>query len=136
MHDILVVEDDDTQAFLMARMLKKAGVRNPTHRGSDGQEALDYLWGRGEYAGREVPGLMLLDLKLPRLSGFDVLRTMKSEERFQHVVVAVITSSVTPSDRETALSQGALAYINKPCTIEALKACLPDGTLQWSEDSD
>src|SRR6185436_1980005 len=93
---ILLVEDNDDDAELTFRAFKKAKIRNPIARVRDGLQALDYLFARGEYATRNVndtPAVILLDLNLPRLSGIDVLKAIRADERIKHVPVVVLTSS-------------------------------------------
>src|SRR3569832_1446866 len=96
---ILLAEDNDNDALLMRHAFRRAGVSNPVLRVCDGEEAVDYLSGNGVYAVRQqypLPVLLLLDLKMPRLNGFEVLSWVRSQERFQHLPVTILTSSDHP----------------------------------------
>ena len=114
---ILLVEDEEHDVLFMGMALEGAGVNNPLAVAWDGQEAIDYLNGQGKFANRlehPLPGLMLLDLRLPRVPGLDVLKWMRqSPERFQFPVF-ILSSSAQDCDVEDAYRLGAAAYIVKP----------------------
>src|SRR5689334_12885402 len=98
---ILLVEDNADEVFLTEQALKGAGIKNPLQLAREGQEALDYLNGKGQFADREkfpFPGLVLLDLKLPYYSGLEILAHMRDEGMLERTVVAVLTSSNEPRD--------------------------------------
>ena len=120
---ILLVEDNDDDIFLMRRALKGARIANPLHVVEDGQQAVDYLSGTGQYADREqfpFPAVVFLDLKLPMKSGLDVLDWIRKQPQFDNLVVLVLTSSSEPSDLKRAYSLGANSYLVKPPTAEQL----------------
>lgn len=118
---ILLVEDNDDDAELTMRAFRQANVTNRVVRAADGVEALDYLFGRRAFAGRDVsdvPAVVLLDLNLPRLSGLDVLKAIREDERTRTLVVVVLTSSNEDSDRTAAYEQNANSYVRKPVDFE------------------
>ena len=114
---ILIVEDNpDDEEFTM-RALRRAKVTNEIVVTRDGSEAVDYLYGGGEYAGRDLssmPAVVLLDLKLPKLSGIDVLRRMRAEESTKYVPVVILTSSSEEEDMLRSYASGANSYVRKP----------------------
>jgi two-component system response regulator len=114
---ILLVEDNSDHEALTIRALKKSGLANPVVVARDGAEALDYLFGKGAHAGRdlsEMPQAVLLDLKLPKLDGLEVLQRMRADERTRLVPVVVLTSSDEEKDLVSSYRFGANSYIRKP----------------------
>ena len=114
---ILLVEDEENDIFFMKRAAKKIGMLNPLQVAHDGQEAIDYLGGRGAYADRErfpLPGLVLLDLKLPRVMGLEVLKWIRQQAQLYGIVVVVLTSSNLGPDIDMAYRLGANSYLVKP----------------------
>lgn len=120
--DILLVEDDAQDAELVIRALARTQLGDRVLVLSDGAEALEFIHGRGPHARRQVerpPKLVLLDLKLPKVGGLEVLRELRSIERLQAVPVVVLTSSEADPDVIAAYSLGANSYIVKP--VEATR---------------
>jgi CheY-like chemotaxis protein len=116
---ILLVEDNEDDAFLLTRALRTAEVDNPVHVVTDGEQAVDYLKGTGRFADRTqhpLPGLVLLDLKLPRISGFEVLQWIQNETALPELVVVVLSSSGEKRDINMAYRFGARSYVVKPPT--------------------
>ena len=114
---ILVVEDNPDDEALMLRALRKNGIANEIVVAHDGVEALDYLFGEGQYAGRNVgnvPELILLDLKLPKVDGLDVLRRLRDDDRTKYVPVVVLTTSSEQRDIVESYNLGANSYVTKP----------------------
>lgn len=114
---ILLVEDEEADVYLTLRALKKNNVVVETVVATDGQEALDYLFGQGAYAGRDTtvqPALVLLDLNLPRIHGLEVLRRIRDDQRTKLLPVVVLTSSDNERDMADAHALGADRYIQKP----------------------
>lgn len=114
---ILLIEDNPDDVVLTLRALQKNGLTNEVIVVRDGVEALDYLHGRGSYVGRDVqqlPALVLLDLKLPRLGGLDLLGQLRTDPQLHRLRVVVLTSSREDEDILTSYSQGACSYIRKP----------------------
>ena len=132
--DILLVEDNPNDAELTLRALKKTRVANEIHVVRDGAEALEFLFGEGAYAlraGSALPRVVLLDLKLPKVDGLEVLRRIKGEERTKLVPVIVLTSSREESDLVASYRLGANSYIVKPVESEAFFKAVNDIGLYW-----
>lgn len=120
---ILLVEDNEDDIFLMLRAMKGAGISNPHHVVEDGQAAIDYLSGVGDFADRAehpMPAIIFLDLKLPIRSGLDVLAWIRSRPDFEGVVVVVLTSSSESRDLREAYRLRANSYVVKPPTASQL----------------
>lgn len=119
--EILLVEDDDDDAELALMALKKHNFANNIVRARDGAEALDYLNCRGAFESRSqkcIPRLILLDLKLPKVSGLDVLKEVKSNEHFKSIPVVVMTSSQEEKDIVKSYELGVNSFITKPVLME------------------
>ena len=117
---ILLVEDDPDDEELTRRVLKKNNLCNEVVVAHDGQEALDYLFGRGAYQGRDtsvMPQVILLDLGLPKVCGLEVLERIKSDERTSRLPVVVLTSSEEEQDRVQSYAHGVNGYVQKPVDI-------------------
>jgi len=114
---LLLVEDNPDDETLTLRAFAKNNISNQVVVARDGVEALDYLFGTGTYAGRDVriqPQLILLDLKLPKLDGLEVLRRLRGDERTKLLPVVILTSSKEDEDRIQSYRLGANSYIRKP----------------------
>ena len=133
---LLLVEDNEDDVFLMKRALKGARVVNPLLVVEDGQQAVDYLGGAGKFADREqypLPAVVFLDLKLPLLSGHDVLAWIRRQRELESVVVIVLTSSNEPSDLNRCYALGANSYVVKPPTPEQLEELAKAFKWYWLE---
>lgn len=117
---IVLAEDDEGHATLIRRNLERAGVRNELVHVKDGQEALDYLFRRGRHGGRplEAPLLLLLDIKMPRVDGVEVLRRVKDDERTCKVPVIMLTTTDDPREIERCYALGCNVYVTKPVEYE------------------
>lgn len=114
---LLLVEDNPTDEKLTVRALKKSGVESAIVVVRDGAEALDYLFATGVHAGRnsdELPALILLDLRLPRIDGHEVLQRIRTDERTKLIPVVILTASKEQEDLARSYTLGANAYIRKP----------------------
>jgi two-component system response regulator len=131
--DILLVEDSDEDAELTIRALTRKRLANQLHRVVDGVEALDFLNGTGDYADRptETPKLVLLDLKLPKVDGLEVLRQIKSAPRTQSIPVCVLTSSREDRDLIESYRLGVNSYIVKPVDFENFVAAARELGTYW-----
>jgi two-component system response regulator len=132
--DILLVEDNPQDAELTIRALKKHNLANRLITVEDGAQALDFIFCRGKYATRELsrsPKVVLLDLKLPKVSGLEVLRALKQDERTRSIPVVVVTSSREDPDIKTAYSLGANSYVVKPVDFDAFAESVSSLGLYW-----
>ena len=114
---ILLVEDNPDDATLTLRAFKRNNMLNPIVVARDGVEALDYVFARGAYAGRDakaLPTVILLDLKLPKLDGLNVLKAVRGNERTKLIPVVIMTSSKEEQDLIQSYSLGANSYVHKP----------------------
>jgi CheY-like chemotaxis protein len=132
--EVLLVEDNPTDAELTLRALRGKGLRNSFVVARDGQEALDFLFAQGAYADRnmgEGPKLVLLDLRLPKVDGIEVLRKIKSDERTKKIPVVVLTSSRQEPDIEKCYQLGANSYIVKPVDFDKLVEAVSELGVYW-----
>jgi two-component system response regulator len=119
--DILLVEDNASDAELTIRALKKNNILNSLLHLQDGEEALEYIFATGRYTGRnidEIPKIILLDIKMPKLSGLEVLKKLKSDEKTKIIPVILLTSSKEENDIIDSYKLGVNSYIVKPVEFE------------------
>ena len=121
---VLVAEDDEHDIVAIRRAWHTLGIRNPLVVVHDGEACLDYLFGRGEYAGAVLPGLLLLDLHMPRLDGLGALRAIRADPATARLPVVILTTSKTEEDRLRSYDLGANAYIVKPVGFENFTTAL------------
>jgi len=132
--EILLVEDNPLDVELTLRALKKHNLTNKVHVIKDGAEALDYIFATGAYTGRnmhDTPKVILLDLKLPKVDGLEVLRKIKSDERTKTIPVVVLTSSREESDMIESYNLGANSYIVKPVEFDKFQNAVQELGLYW-----
>ena len=133
-HIILLVEDNADDVELTQRAFKKSNILNELVVVSDGQEALDYLFGAGDCAGRKpvvMPHVVLLDLNLPRLNGLEVLRRMRADDRTKLLPVVILTTSSEEADILGGYSGGANSYIRKPVDFAQFVGAALQMGLYW-----
>jgi len=131
---ILLVEDNPDDELLALRALKKNNLVNEVVVAHDGVEALDYLFGAGEHAGRDtnvMPQLILLDLKLPRIDGLEVLRRLRADGRTRLLPVVILTSSREQQDMLDGYGLGANSYVRKPVNFEQFVGAVEQLKLYW-----
>ena len=131
---VLLVEDNVDDVILIERAFEKARIVNPLHVVGDGDEALAYLGGKGKYSDRALhplPALILLDLKLPRRSGLDVLSWLRSEPCIKRIPVVVLTSSRENVDVDRAYELGVNSYLCKPVAFDALLEIIETLNVYW-----
>lgn len=131
---ILLVEDNPDDVDLTIRALNKNKILNEVVVASDGAEALDYLFGTGIYAGRDmsiIPELILLDLKLPKIDGMEVLKRIRSDERTELLPVVILTSSREEQDVINGYKLGANSYIRKPVDFDQFIEAVKQLGLYW-----
>lgn len=132
--EILLVEDNPNDVELTLRTLKKHNLANSVQVVRDGEEALEFLFGEGRYAGRPVesaPHLVLLDLKLPKVDGLEVLRRMRADERTKTIPTVVLTSSKEHHDIVASYELGANSYVSKPVEFDAFATAVAELGLYW-----
>ena len=131
---ILLVEDNPNDVKLTLHALKKNNIANEVVVAEDGVEALEYLFGEGAYANRDVtqlPSLVLLDLKLPRLDGLDVLKRLRADDRTRLLPVVILTSSREEQDLIAGYSLGANSYVRKPVDFDQFTEAVRQLELYW-----
>jgi two-component system response regulator len=131
---ILLVEDNPDDVTLTLRALKKNNIVNEVIVAHDGEEALEYLTATGTYAGRTVadlPQVVLLDLKLPKVSGLDVLRAVRADQRTHLLPVVILTSSTEERDIVSSYDLGANSYIRKPVDFDQFLEAVRQLGLYW-----
>lgn len=131
---ILLVEDDPDDRDLTIRALQSNHLRNELVVVADGAEALDYLFCRGAYADRDpcdLPQVVLLDLKLPKVDGHEVLKAVRADERTRYLPVVILTSSTEEADMINGYRNGCNSYVTKPVKFEAFAKAVHDLGLYW-----
>jgi two-component system response regulator len=132
--DILLVEDSDADAEMIVRSLRKGNLVNQVFRVRDGVEALEFIFREGEYRERRSgnPKLILLDVKMPRLGGIDVLRKLKSEESTKVIPVVMLTSSAEDRDIQESYHLGVNSYLVKPVNFSEFTNVVAQVGLYWA----
>ncbi len=132
--EILIVEDNQEDAELTIRALTKQHLANKIVHLTDGAEALDFIFGLGNYSERninQIPKVIFLDLKMPKISGLEVLKSIKSAPRMKMIPVVILTSSAEDPDIKEAYELGANSYIVKPVDFSAFSKTVADLGLYW-----
>jgi two-component system response regulator len=131
---ILLIEDNPDDEMLTLRAFRKSNLKNELVTVHDGAEALDYLFGQGVYAGRnpeDVPHLILLDLKLPKIDGLEVLHRIRQDGRTRLVPVVILTSSKEQEDLVRSYSLGANSYVRKPIDLNQFISAIQQLGMYW-----
>ena len=132
--DILLIEDNPNDAELTLRALKKNNVANKVHLITDGAEALEFFFAKGKYEGRDVtstPKVVILDLKLPKVDGLEILKRVKADERLKVMPIVVLTSSKEECDVIESYKLGANSYIVKPVDFNKFAESIKDLGIYW-----
>jgi len=132
--DVLLVEDNADDAELAMRALRKENFANRIVRLADGEQALDYLFCRGAYKDRlftQPPRVVLLDLKMPKIDGLEVLRTLKADARTRSIPIVVMTASREEQDMVSSYQLGVNSYIQKPVDFDKFRAMVRQLGLYW-----
>jgi CheY-like chemotaxis protein len=135
---ILLVEDNKDDVFLIQRSFKKAGIVNPLYVAKDGKDAIDYLSGEGTYADRArypLPFMAFIDLKIPLVDGFEVLKWVRGQRSLDSLVIIVLTSSNQDRDYQQAYGLGARSYVVKPPAPEHLLQLMTSLNSFWNRTS-
>ena len=131
---ILLVEDSARDEELALRELRTNSIKNEVVVARDGEEALDYLFGTGKHAGRnaaELPTVVLLDIKLPKIDGLEVLRRLRADERTKLLPVVILTSSKEDKDRLAGYTSGANSFVRKPIEFAEFSEAIRQLGLYW-----
>ena len=131
---ILLVEDNPDDELLTLRALQRNNISNKVVVARDGLQAIDYVFGTGSWAGRSVeslPQVILLDLKLPKVDGFEVLRRIRTDERTRLVPVVILTTSNEEQDRFTGYGLGANSFVRKPVEFDRFSEAVRQLGLYW-----
>ncbi len=132
--EVLLVEDNLNDAELTIRSLKKVNLANKLHHVKDGAEALDFIFSRGDYSDRQAnnwPKLILLDIKMPKVDGIEVLRQLKSNQLTKTIPVVIMTSSKEEQDIITSYHLGVNSYVVKPVNFIDFTKAVADLGLYW-----
>jgi CheY-like chemotaxis protein len=133
---ILIGEDSADDAFFLQRGFRKIGLTNPVQILTDGEEVIDYLRAEGKFENRSefpFPSVLFLDIKMPRVTGFQVLEWLRDHEKCRVIPTIVFSSSSEPKDIERAYHLGANAYFVKPATLDELQLMLRSAYDFWSQ---
>lgn len=131
---ILLVEDNPDDELLAIRALQRSNIANQVVVAHDGVEALDYLFGRGSYLGRDTscqPAVILLDLKLPRIDGIEVLQQLRADDRTRLLPVVVLTTSSEERDRLNSYNLGCNSYVRKPVDFNQFAEAVRQLGMYW-----
>ena len=131
---VLLVEDNPSDAELTLHALRKNNLINGIDHVRDGEEALDYLYGRGKYSERDIrslPKVILLDLKLPKVDGLSVLKTIKGDPQLKHIPIVVLTSSKEEKDIVSSYDLGVNSYIQKPVDFKQFTDSIAQVGYYW-----
>jgi CheY-like chemotaxis protein len=128
---VLLIEDNPDDEELILRGLRDTNLTNPVDVARDGQEALDYLFGKHDQPPKPLPVLVLLDLILPRVDGFEVLKRIRAEERTRRVPVVILTSSSEDRDLINGYDLGANSYVRKPVQFEEFATAIAQLGVYW-----
>ena len=132
--EVLLVEDNPQDAELTIRALRRHNLANRLFHVQDGAEAMDFLFARGKYEGRPIdisPKVVLLDLKLPKVSGLEVLRNMKSDPGLHTIPIVIVTSSAEDPDIKAAYDLGANGYVVKPVQFDSFMEAMSKVGIYW-----
>ncbi|HNX06103.1 MAG TPA: response regulator [Bacteroidales bacterium] len=131
--DILLVEDNPLDAELTIRTLKKHHIANNVFTVTDGAQALDYLFCRGDFSERDngYPRVIFLDIKLPKVNGLEILKQIKANDNINHIPIVMLTSSAEDPDIKTAYNLGANSYVVKPVDINSFTETINNLGMYW-----
>lgn len=130
--DILVVDDNEDDVLLLQESLRDLPAVNLVHSARDGEEAMAYLRREGPYAAAPRPSLVLLDINMPKMNGFEVLNKMKDDPQLRAIPVVMLTTSNRDADIETAYSCGACSFVTKPVSFDRLRLMAGHFVCYWT----
>ncbi len=132
MIDILLVEDNEDDIVYVGEAFKEARLANPIHVVRDGEEALSYLRHQGKFKDSRLPGLILLDINMPKKNGIEVLQDIKADPTLCHLPVIMLTTSERDVDITRSFSAGACSFIRKPVGFDELKIIIQQFEMYWA----
>jgi CheY-like chemotaxis protein len=130
--EILLVEDNEDDILLEREALADAKLVNLLHVVRDGEEAMAYLRGWGKYQNAQMPGLILLDINMPKKNGFEVLNEMKADPALMHIPVIMLTTSDSEADIVKSYAKGACSFITKPMDFDKFRDVVKQFALYWA----
>lgn len=130
--DILLVEDNDDDILLTEEAFSEGKLVNVVHAVRDGEEAMEYLRRQGQYADVKLPGLVLLDINMPKMSGLEVLEEIKKDPELKHLPVVILTTSERENDIVKSYESGACSFIRKPVKLSDFREALRQFELYWA----
>jgi CheY-like chemotaxis protein len=130
--EILLVDDNDDDIVLLEESFRDSKFLNLLHVVHDGEEALAYLRRQGAHRTARTPGLVLLDINMPKMNGFEVLKAMKSDPLLRTIPVVMLTTSTRDEDIARSYDGGACSFVSKPVSFEKLKEVIKQFTLYWT----
>ena len=130
--EILLVDDNEDDVVLLEESFRDSKFVNLLHVVHDGEEALAYLRREGKHRTARIPGLVLLDINMPKMNGFEVLRAMKGDPLLRTIPVVMLTTSTRDEDIARSYDSGACSFVSKPVNFEKLKEVIKQFTLYWS----
>ena len=136
---IMMVDDDPDDFFIVSEVLRENGFKNDFRLCEDGEELMDYLFRRGRYADEDknpLPGIILLDLNMPKIDGRQVLAEIKDNQELRHIPVIILTTSSDPLDIDLCYRTGANSYIEKPQSFEMLSTVLTLAIKHWTRTAE
>ncbi|MBI3863761.1 MAG: response regulator [Planctomycetia bacterium] len=130
--EILLVDDNEDDVVLLAESFKDSRFLNLLHVVHDGAEALAYLRREGQYKSARAPGLILLDINMPKMNGFEVLQCIKADPHLRTIPVVMLTTSTRDEDVARSYDGGACSFVSKPVNLEKLKEVIKQFALYWT----
>jgi len=130
--EILLVDDNDDDVVLITESFRDSKFLNLVHVVNDGAEALAYLRHEGQYKSAVTPGLILLDINMPKMNGFEVLAAMKADPQLRTIPVVMLTTSTRDVDVARSYDSGACSFVSKPVDLEKLKEVVKQFALYWT----
>jgi CheY-like chemotaxis protein len=134
---VLIADDDEDDAVALSATLKKAGVKNPLFAVNDGAEVIAYLKGDRRYSDREkfpLPAVLLLDLKMPRIGGLQVLQWLAERQQVREILIIVLTGHNDMGNLRTAYQTGARSFLTKPCRLVDVQNLIRSYSTYWESD--